>query len=443
MKVSALNRGLLSVAVAICAVGATIIGALSPAASDDIRPFLQALGIISCSGSSPCEEGKNAGKGAGLEGISAKGKGVIGQTTFNSTSSSNGQAGVQGQDLSTTGTNDTGVTGTSKKGIGVAGRSTSNIGTSGISVDGYGVSGYSTSTVGVYGNSTDYIGVFGTGAADGVAGNSASGVGVYGVSSIGAANGIGVQGLSVNGVGVNAVGGSGSTVPALSIVGGASSVPLIGACPQGTNPCDWTNAVFRVDSYGGTFTNDLDATNRVSALTLSVGSDMGVHRYIFADGALIVGQVNVPSLGSININGEYEKNSSCVAGCSAPTTTSQGRGVVSYVATQSLPTIDDFGESALENGSAYVRLDQAFANVIDQSANYLVFITPEGDSHGLYVTQKTVKGFAVRESMGGQSSIAFSYRIVAKPLGSRDPRLPMVDMPRIQRHMRAAPNHHV
>jgi hypothetical protein len=151
--------------------------------------------------------------------------------------------------------------------------------------------------------------------------------------------------------------------------------------------------------------------------------------------------------GSTSFNSSSASNATngvfgCVAGCTAASARSPGRAVVSYVATQSLPTIDDFGEATLQNGLAYVRLDPAFANVIDQRSNYLVFITPEGDSHGLYVTQKSLRGFAVHENMGGHSSLAFSYRIVAKPLGKQEQRLPMVEVPKITRHMPTVPRFH-
>jgi hypothetical protein len=45
--------------------------------------------------------------------------------------------------------------------------------------------------------------------------------------------------------------------------------------------------------------------------------------------------------------------------------------------------------------------------------------------------QKSIAGFAVRESHGGRSTLSFSYRIVAKPFGSREPRLPMVSLPKL------------
>jgi hypothetical protein len=55
-----------------------------------------------------------------------------------------------------------------------------------------------------------------------------------------------------------------------------------------------------------------------------------------------------------------------------------------------------------------------------------VFLSPEGESKGLYVTGKTSEGFTVMEVAGGRSTIPFGYRITAKPYGGTAARLPMV-----------------
>jgi hypothetical protein len=52
-----------------------------------------------------------------------------------------------------------------------------------------------------------------------------------------------------------------------------------------------------------------------------------------------------------------------------------------------------------------------------------VFLTPNGDSEGLYVAGKTATGFEVREQGGGTSNISFDYRIVAKRRGYESVRL--------------------
>jgi len=48
---------------------------------------------------------------------------------------------------------------------------------------------------------------------------------------------------------------------------------------------------------------------------------------------------------------------------------------------------------------------------------YHVFLTPNGDSNGLYVARKTSAGFEVREHGGGGSNVAFDYRIVVRRRG--------------------------
>jgi hypothetical protein len=105
--------------------------------------------------------------------------------------------------------------------------------------------------------------------------------------------------------------------------------------------------------------------------------------------------------------------------------------------------MEDFGEAQLVNGRGYVRLDTALSDVIDNRNAYQVFLTPEGDSKGLYVTQKSPAGFAVRESSGGHATLAFAYRILAKPVDDDAQRLALAPpLPRtatMLRHLRPTP----
>jgi hypothetical protein len=135
----------------------------------------------------------------------------------------------------------------------------------------------------------------------------------------------------------------------------------------------------------------------------------------------------VDDFGNISITGHIFTAGSCASGCVIDPK-KPGTHVVTYAPREAAPTMEDVGEAQLTGGSAYVHLDPAFANVIDQRSPYLVFLTPEGDNRGLFVTQKSLTGFAVRESQGGRSTLAFSYRIVAKPFGQSSPRLAVVMM---------------
>jgi hypothetical protein len=125
--------------------------------------------------------------------------------------------------------------------------------------------------------------------------------------------------------------------------------------------------------------------------------------------------------GNVYITGQIFTAGSCSTGCIAQGSVKQG--VRFYTPRESLPTVEDLGEAQLISGHADVRINSAFANTMDQNANYLVFITPEGDANTLFVNQKSGSGFSVTESRGGRDSIAFQYRIVAKPYGETAPRL--------------------
>jgi hypothetical protein len=433
------------------------------------RSSAQPAGDPTCASASPCIEYRNTSFGPGIEGVSNSGNGVAGTSTtgvgVNATSTSgigvnavsttnsgvygltsnpsktykDSKAGVQGVDYSVDGgTLDYGVLGTSFSGRGVQGVSGSGNGVTGTTSSttggsgvagiaggpGDGVYGKSTSGRGVDGVSTSGNGVTGTTGStsgnSGVAGiSTGTGHGVYGSS----AKGIGIYATAINNVGLNVVGGfypgSGFTeFPALSIVGDStgasgSTNDLIDACPSNTiNPCT------SVSKAGSPFPKySVFQVNGEGAL------------YAYA-GLTTRGMIETYSGVNIGGSGEYTKDGTCVAGCSSSATSTWR--VRTYSAQSSQPAVEDYGEAQLVLGHAYVQLDKAFANVIDQRATYLVTITPEGDSNGLYVTDKTAMGFMVRENRGGRSSLQFSYRIVAKPYGANQPRLPMVDEPEVR-----------
>jgi hypothetical protein len=323
-----------------------------------------------------------------------KGSGVSGRTFASSNS-----AGVLGLDDSTrevAGTND-GVEGASGVGTGVLGKSIDGAGVEAETTGGSwallaqnsGSAGYAidaqASSYGTY-SVTTHQSSAGTSAA-GVAGLDASSdngnlnFGVWGNSL----TGTGVLGFSNQYVGVLAAGGGvgpAGIVPSLSVTGSPIGQPtdLIDACESIVDyPCA--------------------SGSSSRALRLDNG-------------------------GNLTISGLLYTAGSCSVGCSGLRVGVTHR-VVSYAPTQTVPSIEDFGEAQLVDGHASVALSADLANVIDRAANYLVFITPDGDCDVLYVARKTATGFEVRESHGGRSTLAFDYRIVAKPFGAVRARLPM------------------
>jgi len=330
--------------IAAFAVAAVFVVSDFKAIADGISTF----GITACSTSTACIGGANSNNGPGVSGTSAKFNGVVGSTSFKSTSATNAKSGVIGKDLSTTGVYDNGVYGTSNLGIGVLGNTTKGFG-------------------GVYGQTFNPSATTGT-LTSGVVGKDAStdggglNFGVYGDSSAGT----GVFGGSVSGVGVRATG-----------------FPAVIMAPAQSSPQD---------------------------LLLGVSTSFATTSRLDSD-------------GNLHLSGEVYTDGSCSAGC-AKVKLKTGKQLVAYHPRAATPTIEDFGTGHMVAGEAIVTLDPSFAATLDSRRPYLVFVTPHGDSHGLYIARETASAFDVRDSQNGRSTVDFDYRIVGKPVDTDATRLP-------------------
>jgi hypothetical protein len=131
------------------------------------------------------------------------------------------------------------------------------------------------------------------------------------------------------------------------------------------------------------------------------------------------GRFQIDYTGSETLSGSLTTSK----GTYVRTTGGSGAVMREYETRSTVPNVEDFGDGQLVNGRAYVPIDARLADTIDRRVEYHVFVTPEGDCKGLYVTQKSPGGFAVRELQGGRSSLAFEYRIVAKPIDENGTRL--------------------
>jgi hypothetical protein len=225
-----------------------------------------------------------------------------------------------------------------------------------------GVVGVTTSTSGKAGVRGLSTGT--TGLADGVFGKSSNGNGVVGVSLAKAASG--VHGFNDKGVGVTA------------------------------------------DSKGsGTFALVSIADSHNTAIFQGYNSVNGGHCSIDSN-------ANLSCTGTID------------GGTALRSTHRNDRGqrVLAYAAESATATIEDVGTARMNGGVAEVRFDSAFASMMDRRW-YYVFLTPLGDTRGLYVSMKTPLGFQVRETERGRSNIEFDYRIVAHPIDAGNERLPV------------------
>jgi len=224
-----------------------------------------------------------------------------------------------------------------------------------------GVVGVTTSTSGKAGVRGLSAGT--TGLADGVFGKSSNGNGVVGVSLVKAASG--VHGFNDKGVGVTAESKGSGTFGLVSIA----------------------------DSHNTAIFHGYNSVN-------------GAH-------CTIDSNANLSCTGTISGSAELQSTHR----------NDRGERILAYAPESASATIEDVGTARMNGGVANVRFDSAFASMMDRRW-YYVFLTPLGDTRGLYVSMKTPLGFQVRETERGRSNLEFDYRIVAHPLDASDERLP-------------------
>ena len=238
-------------------------------------------------------------------------------------------------------------------------------------------------TAGVIGFGTDPV-QRGGGAAIGVLGVGAVSVGVWGASS------------AVPGV----VGQSGAHS---GVYGFSGTTGVIGDGSAGQVGVEGFGNQYGV--YGHLVTARPNADG-VGVFGAAVPDLNNLDNYIGRAGAF-VGPVDV--IGNLTCTGDL-----VVWGAkSAAARHTDGSHRLMYAVESAQSQFEDFGEAKLVKGRALVKLDRNFAALADMS-QYLVFITPCGDSNGLYVTERNTRSFQVREQGGGKSDIGFAYRIVAR-----------------------------
>jgi hypothetical protein len=82
----------------------------------------------------------------------------------------------------------------------------------------------------------------------------------------------------------------------------------------------------------------------------------------------------------------------------------------------------DYGFGKLQNGVAVIKIDPLFAQTVNLSEPYHVFVQSYGDAE-LYVSRRTTTQFEVKARGAGNVNVEFSYRLVAKRLGYETDRL--------------------
>jgi hypothetical protein len=135
---------------------------------------------------------------------------------------------------------------------------------------------------------------------------------------------------------------------------------------------------------------------------------------------LLVQDVNFGQFCNINTDGVLF----CSGGHALVVPVDDSRRQVALHAVESPQNwFEDFGSGRLESGVGTIGLEPTFAQTVNTGSDYHVFLTPEGECRGLYVSNKSGSGFEVHELGGGRSNVAFAYRIVALRRGYENLRL--------------------
>ena len=377
--------------------------------------------IMSCAQSSACLEWDNTKSGDAVKGVSSKGNALHGQTKFNSTGKTAGKAGVLGEDVSTSGTLNAGVSGVSTNGAGVLGTSSTFNAVEGLSVNSTGVYGQSGSPSGFGAAGRNVATTHDNNGAGLLADGGPADDGLHAFAN--GAKSTGVYAYSQTGSAIFANQGAGATGPELYLQDTLGVNDFIKAVGSNGNVLELNdaamslNANLSVTAPDGVFIQG----SVFGQVPLTVLGDS--NGYLFNLGTATANAMSVLGNGNVTIAGLLYTQGSCHIGCLEGQ--KRVRAVDEYSPVETEPTIEDTGEATLFDGRADVAFDPKFANVIDSSSPYIVTITPEGDSRGLYVANRSAGGFTVRESQGGRSTIGFAYRIVAKRFGVSAARLPM------------------
>jgi hypothetical protein len=302
-----------------------------------------------------------------------------------------------------------------------------SVGTYGYSPNGYGVYGTSTMGYGVYGVSSVSYGLFGVSTSGTAAfASSTSGTGVTGKSS----TGNGVNGISASGNAIFGQTGGTISTSVSEFLAGSNTAGILG--DGGASGAGIGVAGEADDSFAGFFGNTSNGFATISAVNSGSGGTGLPNLFKVFQATSPEGTCGFGGNGDMSCTGQMKSLVSVGGGV---------RRVETYAVQSPENWMEDFGSGELKRGVAVVKIEAAFAETVSETADYHVFLTPNGDSKGLYVIRKTATSFEVRESGGGTSSLSFDYRIVAKRRGYEAQRLTDVTerynsaMKAVNRHM--------
>ena len=274
--------------------------------------------------------------------------------------------------------------------------------------------------------------VVGAGTNDAVAGNANDNVAnafwgrnanATGTAIIGASNGIngvfptkgaGVAGSAVNGIGVYGSTGNGS--------------------PNNATHNGNFAASFNLDTDNNATTSNNSAFANLAGKDEQVVGALGAPSRRILYGGYFVGGTSSAGISYSYVGLKYNHNNDATA-TGGTNYKIVGNGVVSTLIPDEnneprimfcpeAPEVlfEDYGIGQLNNGTSYIELDKIVSKSlkIDTKHPLKVFIQLEGECNGVYVTEKSEKGFKVKELNNGTSNVSFSWHITGNRADSVD-----------------------
>jgi hypothetical protein len=281
-------------------------------------------------------------------------------------------------------------------GIGIYGVSASNTGVDGYS-NGFDGGVFEASSTGAYGSRSDSYAdsSYATGAAGWEFGGTQKTIGVWGYAGSGIGVGSYNEAYSASSQGTVCCAGFYPIGLWADTAGDtATTNPGIGALTTVDN--GWSLVSYSNSAYSTVYLENEESANANSLVLETVGGNFG-------------------GVCTVDVSG----NLYCSGSKSAVVPVDGGSKKVALYAIEAPENwFEDAGSGQLSNGSAVIQLENTFGQAVNTGIDYHVFLTPNGDCKGLYVSQKSATSFEVHELGGGTTSgVAFDYRIMAKRKG--------------------------
>lgn len=215
-----------------------------------------------------------------------------------------------------------------------------------------------------------------------------------------------------SGIGITALGGGATTYFNFASGLGGTFTGYHGIISLGNNDTDGTGVI-------GVGNNQPYTTTATGSGGAFVGYECGVFGYATRSNQQRYGGYFATAGGLYAyVGGRYSNTNRKIVGTGTVSTivkNTQGERITLTCPEAPETLFMDFGTGQLINGRVHIEIDPDLAiNILVNEEHPLkVFITPEGDCNGVYVTNKSNTGFDVVELMGGESNVSFSWQIVA------------------------------